>query len=356
MAAGPQTLDEIYRYIITTNLGAPNPADITLGVLLLAMGQAIQNAEGAGVASFNTRTGAVTLQVGDVEATFTAAGQLLVGTGSGTGTLLAGGTNGQGLVGNTGAAPSWQAIVNTFNTRAGAITLTAADVEAVFTAAGQVLFGTGSSTGSLTDILAALETKFSAANQVILGTGSGTGALTDILTAISNKFTAAGQILTGTGSGTGSLLAVGAAGTHLVSTGAAAPSWTINPLPVAATVATSQTTASTSFTDLATVGPAVTVTTGTSAIVMLTSDISTNAINGSGGMGVAVSGASTIAAAIAQSLLIVSATSGQQIQSTAVYPITGLTAGSNTFTAKYLTGGATTSTFVDRAIVVIPLP
>lgn len=42
-------------------------------------------------------------------------------------------------------------------------------------------------------------------------------------------FTAAGQMFVGTGSGTGSLLAVGAAGTHLVSTGAAAPSWAVPP-------------------------------------------------------------------------------------------------------------------------------
>lgn len=42
----------------------------------------------SGVSSFNTRTGAVTLAAADVEALFTAAGQVFQGTGSGTGTLV----------------------------------------------------------------------------------------------------------------------------------------------------------------------------------------------------------------------------------------------------------------------------
>lgn len=66
----------------------------------------------SGVSSFNTRTGAVTLAAADVEGLYTAAGQLFVGTGSGTGALLANGTAGQALVANTSAAPSWQAVLN----------------------------------------------------------------------------------------------------------------------------------------------------------------------------------------------------------------------------------------------------
>jgi hypothetical protein len=83
----------------------------------------------------------------------------------------------------TGTPGTWVALttgaaaVTSWNGRTGAVVLTAADVEALFTAAGQVFFGTGSGTGSLSDILAALETKFSAAGQLIVGTGSGTGTL-----------------------------------------------------------------------------------------------------------------------------------------------------------------------------------
>ena len=60
---------------------------------------------GGGVSSFNTRTGAVTLAVADAEALFTAVGELLAGTGSGTGELLGIGTAGQVLTVG-GADPS----------------------------------------------------------------------------------------------------------------------------------------------------------------------------------------------------------------------------------------------------------
>ena len=59
----------------------------------------------SGVTSFNTRTGVVELEASDVEALFTAEGQLLVGTGSGTGALLAKGSAGGVLtVGGAGAS------------------------------------------------------------------------------------------------------------------------------------------------------------------------------------------------------------------------------------------------------------
>jgi hypothetical protein len=60
-----------------------------------------------GVGSFNGRQGAVSLTAADVESTFTAAGQLFVGTGSGAGELLAGGATGQYLAGSSGNPPYW---------------------------------------------------------------------------------------------------------------------------------------------------------------------------------------------------------------------------------------------------------
>ncbi len=50
--------------------------------------------KGSGVTRFNTRTGDVVLLGADVEALFTAAGQLFAGTGNGSGTLISG-SNGQ---------------------------------------------------------------------------------------------------------------------------------------------------------------------------------------------------------------------------------------------------------------------
>lgn len=130
----------------------------------------------------------------------------------------------------------------------------------------------------------------------------------------------------------------------------------------AANVATSQTTTSTSYTDLTTSGPAVTVTTGTTAMVQVHfrySNSSGNANNdtGTGHMSFAVSGATTLAAADAR------CAQGPQIHSThtqtrsGMFYVTGLTAGSNTFTAKYKVSGVTpgTGTFSERNLAVFVL-
>ena len=122
--------------------------------------------------------------------------------------------------------------------------------------------------------------------------------------------------------------------------------------PQAATVSTSPSTASTSYTDLGTVGPAVTLTTGSSVLV----DIGCGLANGTGGdgafMSYAVSGATTISAVDATSVGATSASAGASVQAAFSYLQTGLTPGSNTFTAKYkaVTGG--TATFTQRIIIV----
>lgn len=127
--------------------------------------------------------------------------------------------------------------------------------------------------------------------------------------------------------------------------------------PQAATVTTTEGTTSTSFTNLATSGPAVTVATGTSALITMSSDFANNT-NGDGGkIGIDVSGASTIAApagsVISQALV---AAVSQQVPLSKTFKLTGLTAGNNTFTMKYsaVTGG--TATFFNRAIAVVGLP
>jgi hypothetical protein len=126
-----------------------------------------------------------------------------------------------------------------------------------------------------------------------------------------------------------------------------------------AVVGTSQTTASTSFTDLSTVGPSITVTTGTSALVIITCGIG-NSSNSGVAMyaGFAVSGASTVAASdtsAAYASYGAGAINGGSRDTVATaLVITGLSAGSNTFTLKYRTS-AGTATFADRRIQVLPL-
>ena len=121
--------------------------------------------------------------------------------------------------------------------------------------------------------------------------------------------------------------------------------------PTEATVATSQGTTSTSYVDLATVGPTIsTLTTGTQAIVFLTAQISNSGANSSF-MGIDVSGATTVAAADTDALLVVGTSA---VRATCIVFLTGLTPGTHTFTAKYRTT-AGTATYVNRNVVVIPL-
>jgi hypothetical protein len=122
-----------------------------------------------------------------------------------------------------------------------------------------------------------------------------------------------------------------------------------------AIVATSQTTTSGTFTDLATVGPSVTLTTGTTALVILTGRLSIASVNQAALMGFAVSGATTIAAADASCIYVdTRGAIDQTVQCTAIYQVT-LTAGSNVFTAKYRSTTGT-ATFVNRGLLVGIIP
>jgi hypothetical protein len=120
------------------------------------------------------------------------------------------------------------------------------------------------------------------------------------------------------------------------------------------TVATSQGTTSTSYTDLATVGPSVTVTTGILAIVIVTAGVSNSVSNANSFMSYQITGATPTAATNARALRVDGISSGNVLRASAVSTVS-LVAGSNTFTAKYLAGGSSTATFTDRTIQVIPL-
>lgn len=118
-------------------------------------------------------------------------------------------------------------------------------------------------------------------------------------------------------------------------------------------VSTSQTTTNTTFTDLATAGPATTLTTGTTAIVVLSAFAQNDTAGANSQMGFAVSGASTIAADPNRALIYEASNANDLVQSSFLLPVTGLTAGSNTFTAKYQVS-AGTGTFHRRHITVLP--
>lgn len=157
------------------------------------------------------------------------------------------------------------------------------------------------------------------------------------------------------GSTSGAVLTIGASGssTSKISlgptTGAAAPSSNI----AAAVVATSEATNTThAFQALTTAGPVVTMTTGTTAIVTLTAKI-TAATGKQCAMGFAVSGATTLAGSDNQSLMLFLVTGALTQQASATFYVTGLTAGSNTFTAQYDPVSAAACTFANRNLVVM---
>lgn len=123
-----------------------------------------------------------------------------------------------------------------------------------------------------------------------------------------------------------------------------------------AEISTSEGTTSTSYTDLATVGPAVTVTVGASGVVMVI--VSCRLFNGTGGsqsaMSYAISGATSQAASSTKALVFRSDSANQDLRASAMSVHTGLNPGATTFTAKYLvTSGS--GTFAERALAVVPL-
>lgn len=129
-----------------------------------------------------------------------------------------------------------------------------------------------------------------------------------------------------------------------------------------ASVPALQSTASTSYTDLATVGPSVTVTIGDSGrcLVIVSAHIliGDTDLSLDGYASFAVSGATSISAGDANSLItgtgiISSQYVGEKLAASRIVPLTGLNAGSHTFTMKYRTSTGT-SFFTNRSIAVLP--
>lgn len=124
--------------------------------------------------------------------------------------------------------------------------------------------------------------------------------------------------------------------------------------PTSATVTASQSTASTSYVNLATVGPVVTVGTGTQAVALFRASIANDTTNSSSVASVQVSGASSVAASDNNALILDGVTASNFMDMGTFHLFTGLTAGSNTFTMMYK-AGSNTASFQRRELLVIPL-
>lgn len=125
-----------------------------------------------------------------------------------------------------------------------------------------------------------------------------------------------------------------------------------------ARVTTDESTASVAFTDLTTAGPARTVTIGASgaALVFITADLYNSNAGHAARMGYAVSGATTVAAGTERSITTYSVSASASYGFSGIWLHTGLTPGSNTFTAKYCSpSGSGLAHFRFREVGVIPL-
>lgn len=121
-----------------------------------------------------------------------------------------------------------------------------------------------------------------------------------------------------------------------------------------AVVATAETQATgTAYGDLATAGPSVSVVmTGTVAIVWISANATLAAVGNTAFIAVAVSGASTVAAANANGVAVSSYVASFNLGMSRVLVLTGLTPGTNVFTVKYTNDGGGTWTFYNRGIAV----
>lgn len=122
-------------------------------------------------------------------------------------------------------------------------------------------------------------------------------------------------------------------------------------LPEVDNIGTTETTGSTSYTDLATVGPTVTTTTGTRAMIFIRCGME-NTGTGASFMTFEVSGATTQAASDTFAINI-NGLAASRWRLGSMYMISSLTPGSNTFTAKYKVGSGT-GTFLSRQLSVLP--
>lgn len=129
--------------------------------------------------------------------------------------------------------------------------------------------------------------------------------------------------------------------------------------PTTAETATLETrnTANNTYADLSTVGPTVTVTTGTMALVIISCTLFNSALNGFSGMSFEIDTGSVLAAADTHAIVYQqpSSAGSADLQCSFSRLITGLTPGSHQFRAKYRNDAAGgTSTFSRRYLTVLP--
>ncbi len=121
-----------------------------------------------------------------------------------------------------------------------------------------------------------------------------------------------------------------------------------------AEVATSQTTSSTTYANLTTVGPSVTATTGARALVLIACRMANSTDNADTWASIDVSSASTIAASDTWGMNQEGVNTSEFTAFGSFHYFENLTPGSNVFTMKYRVGSGT-GTFENRRLCVVAL-
>ncbi len=176
---------------------------------------------------------------------------------------------------------------------------------------------------------------------------------------VADVVTTAGDLIYGTAADTVARLGIGTAGQVLkVNSGATAPEWGAaggSITSAAARVETDQDTSSTSYTDLVTSGPAVTLTTGTKVLVIIGCFHYADTTDKYAYASYAISGATTSAASDDFSVNTRMINAAFNASAASVASVRTVTAGSNTFTMKYKTTTPANAHFIHRQIIVIDL-
>lgn len=116
---------------------------------------------------------------------------------------------------------------------------------------------------------------------------------------------------------------------------------------------TAESSISTSFTDLATVGPQVTATTGARALYMLSARQQNDTDNAGTESGVDITGASTIGPSSNRALTTDGVPGGNALRMSTAHLESNLSAGSNVFTMQYRVSSGE-GTWGNRNLVVLP--
>ena len=177
-------------------------------------------------------------------------------------------------------------------------------------------------------------------------------------TGMTNPMTTTGDTIYSSSGSTPARLGIGSTG-QVLTVAAGLPSWatptSASPASASARVETAQETSSATYTDLTTAGPAVTLTTGTKVLVIVSCQIYTTGSSQSGFMDFAISGATTRSATDSTSVAMTGPTAYADEQYASRASRITVTAGSNTFTAKYRESGSSSAGYQYREICVIDL-